>query len=168
MIEIRENIDPKQRQEQIYIEFKDKVTRYVRSKISNVSDVEDIVSDVFVKVFAGLDKYKEGKASLSTWIYTITRNTVTDYFRTAKRFCEIPEELGSMDDTETALLNEETLERLSDALLQLDERQRSIIIQHYYNGKKLKDIAVMMGISYSYIRTLHSGALKALKKILDK
>lgn len=167
-VETHENVDMKQCRERVYIEFKDKVTRYVRSKISNAGDAEDVVSDVFVKVFAGLDKYDADRSSLSTWIYTIARNTVTDYFRTAKRFCEIPEEFSRADDTESALLNEETLERLSDALLRLDERKRGIIIMHYYNGKTLKEIAAVLDISYSYIKLLHSDALKALKEFMDK
>ncbi|MDE7400410.1 MAG: RNA polymerase sigma factor [Oscillospiraceae bacterium] len=167
MIEIHENVESKQRQERIYIEFKDRVTRYVRGKISNIHDAEDIVSDVFVKAFNGLAGYDESKSSLSTWIYTITRNTVTDYFRAAKRFCEIPEELCPEDDTEEILLNEESLEQLADALLQLDERSRDIIVLHYYSGKSLKETAAVMGISYSYVKLLHANALKALRKIID-
>lgn len=167
MIKIHENAELQQRQERVYTEFKDKVSRYVHAKISNVQDAEDIVSDIFVKVFNGPAGYDESKSSLSTWIYTITRNTVTDYFRTSKRFCEIPDELCSEDDNEKRLLNEEALEQLANALLQLDERARDIIILHYYSGKTLKETAAMMGISYSYVKLLHSNALKALRKIID-
>lgn len=167
MIEMHENVELKRRQERIYIEFKDRVSRYVRGKISNIHDAEDIVSDVFVKVFNGLAGYDESKSSLSTWIYTITRNAVTDYFRAAKRFREIPEELCAEDDTEVILLNGEMLNCLADALLQLDERSRDIIVLHYYSGKSLKETAAAMGISYSYIKLLHTNALKALRIIIE-
>lgn len=49
----------------------------------------------------------------------------------------------------------------------LDERARDIIILHYYSGKTLKETAAMTGISYSYVKLLHSNALKALRKIID-
>lgn len=98
MIKLHENAELSKKQERIYIEFKNRVTGYVRGKISNAHDVEDIVSDVFVNVFNDLKCYDESRASLSTWIYTITRNTVIDYFRTSKRFCEIPEELCTEDN----------------------------------------------------------------------
>ena len=166
MIKIHENAELQQRQERIYTEFKDKVSRYVHAKIPNVQDAEDIVSDVFVKAFNGLVGYDESKSLLSTWIYTITRNTVTDYFRTSKNFCEIPDELCSEDNNEKRLLNEETLEQLANALLQLDERSRDIIILHYYSGKSLKEAAAVIGISYSYVKLLHANALKALRKII--
>lgn len=167
MIKIYENAYTA-RQERIYIEFKDRVARYVRGKVGNEHDSEDVVSDVFVKVFNGLSDFDENKASLSTWIFTITRNAVIDYFRASKRLCELPEELYSEDDTEQNIINAEMLERLADALEWLNERERDIIVLHYYSGRTLKDIAEAMGISYSYIKLLHGGALKALRKLIDE
>ena len=67
--------------EKIYRDYHGKVCGYIRSKINSAQDAEDITSDVFVKVYEKLDTFDETKASLSTWIYTITRNTLTDYFR---------------------------------------------------------------------------------------
>lgn len=167
MIKIYENAYTA-RQERIYIEFKDRVARYVRGKVGNEHDSEDVVSDVFVKVFNGLSDFDENKASLSTWIFTITRNAVIDYFRASKRLCELPEELYSEDDTEQNIINTEMLERLADALERLNERERNIIVLHYYGGRTLKDIAEAMGISYSYTKLLHGGALKALRKLIDE
>lgn len=167
MIKIYENAYTV-RQERIYIEFKDRVARYVRGKVGNEHDSEDVVSDVFVKVFNGLSDFDENKASLSTWIFTITRNAVIDYFRASKRLCELPEELYSEDDTEQNIINTEMLERLADALERLNERERNIIVLHYYGGRTLKDIAEAMGISYSYTKLLHGGALKVLRKHIDE
>lgn len=168
MIEIYENLKLTRRSERVYIEFKDKVTRYVRGKIGSEYDSEDVVSDVFVKVFNGLSDFNENKESLSTWIYTITRNAVIDYFRASKQLCELPEELCSEDETEQNMINTEMLERLADALERLAERERDVIVLHYYGGRTLKDIARTMGISYSYIKLIHSNALKALRKYIDE
>lgn len=167
MIKIYENADTA-RQERIYIEFKDRVARYVRGKVGNEHDSEDVVSDVFVKVFNGLSDFDENKASLSTWIFTITRNAVIDYFRASKRLCELPEELCSEDDAEQKLINKEMLERLASALERLNERERDIIVLHYYSGRTLKDIAQIMSISYSYTKLLHLNALKELRKYIDE
>ena len=71
----------KQDIELIYTQYCDKVSRFVRSKIHYPNDVEDIVQTVFLKVYSNLDKYDEIKASFSTWIYIITRNTVYDYLK---------------------------------------------------------------------------------------
>lgn len=69
---------------QIYEEFQPKVRAYVRGKIHDPHDADDLVSAVFMKVVQKLDSYDPDKASISTWVYTITRNTVTDYFRTRR------------------------------------------------------------------------------------
>lgn len=62
--------------EQIYLQYHDKVRAYVRGKNQDPHDVEDIVSAVFMKIVQKLDSYDPAKASVSTWVYTITRNTV--------------------------------------------------------------------------------------------
>lgn len=168
MTEIYENVGSARQSERVYIEFKDKVTRYVRGKIGNEHDSEDVVSDVFVKVFDGLSDFDENKASLSTWIYTITRNAVIDHFRASRRYCELSEELCSKDDTEQKMIGAEMLERLASALERLEERERDIIVMHYYGGRTLKDIAQVMSISYSYTKMLHAGALRTLREHIDK
>ena len=66
--------------EQFYLQYHDKV----RGTIQDPHDVEDLVSAVFMKIVQKLDSYDSAKASVSTWVYTITRNTVTDHFRTRR------------------------------------------------------------------------------------
>lgn len=154
--------------ERVYAEFKEKVARYVHGKIANIHDAEDIVSDVFVKVLNRISEFDENKASLSTWIYTITRNTVTDYFRTKKQICELPEEISDEQSVDGKILKEETLKRLADALEMLSEQEQDIIVLHYYSEKTLKDIAVMMNISYRYAKMLHANGLKRLREFFHE
>lgn len=155
------------RKEEIYRDYHGKVSGYIRSKINSAQDAEDIAADVFVKVYEKLDSFDESKASLSTWIYTITKNTLTDYFRTRRTFEEIPEVQDDGSSVEDAICNAETLERLASALESLDARERDIVILRHYSGKTLKEIAAQMGISYAYVKILQNNALKKLKKIVE-
>ena len=148
----------------IYTDFRDKVFGYIRGKISDPDLAEDLCADVFLKVYEKLDSYDEQKAALSTWIYTITRNTLVDYFRTRHSAQELPEELAATEDVEDGLCREETLETLAAALEKLDERERNIIIRRYYSGMTLKEIAAQMDISYAYVKLLHNKALSALRE----
>ena len=100
----------------IYTQYRDKVFGFVRSKIFNQTEAEDIVQTVFLKVYSNLDKYDETKASLSTWIYTITRNTVYDYLKEKRdhpvlELIENTEE--SEEKTDESIWNNETLEELA-------------------------------------------------------
>ena len=156
------------RKDEIYRAFHAKVFGYIRGKINSAQDAEDLADEVFMKVFEKLDTFDETKASLSTWIYTITRNRLTDYFRTRRVFEEIPETLDDGSSVEEDVCNAEMLDILADALAHLDERERDIIILRYYSGKTLREIAVQMGISYAYIKVLQNKALDAMKKYFEK
>lgn len=149
--------------EKIYRDYHSKVCGYIQSRVNSVQDAEDIAADVFLKVFEKLESFDESKASLSTWIYTITRNTLTDYFRTRKVFDEIQELSEDDASTEDDVCKAEMLELLTKALEALDERERDIVVFRYYFNKRLKDIAAQMGISYAYVRVLHNRALQNLR-----
>ena len=152
--------------EAVYSEFYGKVYGYILSKIKNPQDAEDIAADVFVKIYAKLDTFDDNKSSLSTWIFTVTRNTLTDFYRTRRVFDEIPETLTADYSVDEEICSGEALQNLADALEELDKRERDIIILHYYSGKTLKEIAERLGISYAYVKILQNKALEHLRKKL--
>lgn len=154
--------------EDLYLEYHSKVFGYINSRINNIQDAEDIAADVFVKVFEKIDSFDETKASVSTWIYTITKNVVIDYFRTRKDYDEVPETIPDDSSVEDDICNADMLERLAQALSRLEERQRDIIILRFYSGKTLQEIAEHMGISYAYVRVLQAKALDELRDIFGE
>ena len=149
---------------EIYTAYKEKVSRYIHEKISNFHDAEDLVSDVFLKVCQKYETFDETKASLSTWIYTLTRNAVIDFYRTSKTHCKMSEEFQADGKFDEILPGEKALDSLADALCRLGQRDRDIIILHYYNGYTLKEVAGKMKLSYSTVKFLHGRALKKLQK----
>ena len=146
--------------EQIYLQYHDKVRAYVRGKIQDPHDVEDLVSAVFMKIVQKLDSYDPAKASVSTWVYTITRNTVTDHFRTRHTMVVLED---YMADEQLAEITDDALDSLADALLALKERERDLIVLHYYTGHTLKETAEMMSMSYINAKVIHKKALAALR-----
>lgn len=149
---------------ELYRQYQNKVLRYFCGKVNNPALAEDLCSDVFLKVFEKLDTFDETKASVSTWIFTVARNTLTDYFRTRRVHEEIPETLADDSCVEEAVCREELLDTLTEALRSLDERERDIIILHYNSRVTLTEIAQKMGISYAYVKVLHNKALSKMKK----
>lgn len=154
--------------EKIYRDYHGKVCGYISSQINDPLTAEDLAATVFLKVYEKQDSFDAGKASLSTWIYTITRNTLTDYFRTRRVHEEIPEALADGTSVEDDVCNAETLDTLAEALEALDERERDIIILRFYKGMNLTEIAEQMGISYSYVKVLQNKAFSAMKKFFEK
>ena len=153
--------------EAIYRDYHGKVSGYIRSKTNSPQDAEDIAADVFLKVYEKLDSFDESKASLSTWIYTITRNTLTDYYRTRRVFEGVPETQEDDFCVEDEICDAEMLETLADALEALEERERDIVILRFDSGKTLREISSQMGISYAYVKILQNKAFEKIRNFLE-
>ena len=150
----------------IYLSYKEKVFRYVRGKVSNVADAEDVTSEIFLKIQTSLDSYNEEKASLSTWIYTITHNAVCNYYRTqSKKALSLDESaFGSTEDDVMAEIENEILkENLAIALETLSEREQDMIVLYYYHDIPLRDIAIKMGITYTNAKFIKHNAISKLR-----
>ena len=152
--------------EQIYLEYRKKVMGYIRARIRSFADAEDLCEDVFEKIQRKLGDFDESKASLNTWVFTITRNTVIDYFRRSKPSEELDENLSDDSEVDEGVLQNETLGELASALQALPEEMRAIIVLRYYDGKPLTEIAEIMGLSYGAVKLRHQKALAMLRKAL--
>ena len=145
----------------LYEDYSLKVRNYILSQVNDFTLAEDLTSDVFVKVYSNIDTFDSKKASLSTWIFTITRHLLIDYYRTRKVEAELPEDLTY--DIDEGICTPDNLETLKEALKTIDQKEKDVILLHYYSKMTLKEVALKMGISYAYVKILHNKALENLK-----
>ena len=150
-------------QEELYTQYRGKVLGYIRARVNNREDAEDLCQDVFVKVFRAADRYDAEKSAPGTWIYAVTRNAVIDYFRKNRPAEELPEDL--MDDAlpEDAVMQTALLDELAAALEQLPDELTDIIVARYYDRLPLTEIAERMGLSYGAVKLRHQKALLLLR-----
>ncbi|MBR3739841.1 MAG: sigma-70 family RNA polymerase sigma factor [Clostridia bacterium] len=153
--------------EQIYAAYNKKVMGYIMARVQRRAEAEDLCADVFEKVYRKIDDYNTEKAALNTWIYTITRNTLIDYFRKTKPTEEIDENIPADTAIDASLLKRETLGDLAKALRTLPREQQDIVVMLYYDRKPMTEIAEMMHLSYGMVKLRHQKALATLKKYLD-
>ena len=144
--------------EDIYTAYREKVLAYLAERTGSPEQAEDICEDVFEQIGRSLPRYDAKKASLSTWIYRITRFTLIDYLRTRHPTEPLDEELGYEADYDEALIKEETLEKLASALEALDREMRNLIILRYYRKKTLTEISRITGVSYGMVRVIYTNA----------
>ncbi len=152
--------------EEVYKEYEVKVRTYVRSRVGNPYDVDDLCSEVFLNVMKGRASFSGEPKAVSSWIYMITKRTVAMFYRSHRQSFEIPEDMTDDTDIEGQMIDAESLDLLADALEKLEIRLRDIIILHYYNEKSLKDIAALMNMSYPNVKILHKKALNNLKALM--
>lgn len=149
--------------------YKEKVFRLAFSILRNETQAEDAAQDVFVKIWHGLPIY-HGGASLSTWIYTITRNTCLTELKRRARHPTISLQEPEMEDAPIPALQtagpEPGLEMDVAALLdRLPENYRRVITLFYLEQKAYDEVALMLGLPLGTVKTLLFRAKKLLLQI---
>ncbi len=155
--------------EALYDEYYDKVFVYIARRVLHFGNAEDLTAEVFFKAFA--NPYDPRLASFSTYVFTIARNALKNYYRdTAKRQTQVSDETGFdlPDDTDllAGLATQEEYAALQAALTELPERQYDVVYRRYYLSASFRDIGLTMGISENNARQIHFEALKKLRKYL--
>ena len=150
--------------EGLYREYRPKVLGYLRHHIG-ADDAEDLCGEVFARVWEHLDP-KAGTA-VSSYIYTITRRAVVDYYRTHRDHAPLEDTIPDGDSFEEDLFRRDVLTSLAAALRRLDERERDIIVLHYSLGDTLREIAATMELPYGVVKRSHQAALNKLRAELE-
>ena len=153
--------------EKIYTAYSGKVMGYIMARVRRRAEAEDLTADVFEKVYRKIGDYDRTKSSLSTWIFTITRNTLIDSYRRKRPTEELSEEIPDLTELDENLLQTETLQELARALRGLEEELRDIVVLRYYDGKPLTEIADLMGLSYGAVKIRHQKALNEIRHALN-
>ncbi len=154
--------------ERVYLQYSGKVMGYLQARLHNTSVAEDLCAEVFEKAIKKQDAFDPSKAAVGTWIFTITRNTLIDYYRRMKPTDELDENLSDDSELDEDLLKGETLSELAAALKKLPQQLMDIIVLRYYDGKPLTEIAALMDLSYGAVKLRHQNALMLLKGYLKE
>lgn len=151
----------KERFEEAWRTFRPKILSYLKNHIHIHEDAEDLCSDIFCKAWEHLQKGTE--SSLSSYLYVITRNSLTDYYRTRKETVPIEDYDPLQPDFLEEIIKNNLLERLACALGNLPLAEKDIIVLHYYSNLSLAEISRKMGIPYSVVKRSHRAALQRLE-----
>jgi RNA polymerase sigma-70 factor (ECF subfamily) len=130
---------------------------------------EEVTQEVMATVWRKAHLFDPGKASVSTWIYTIARNRRIDMVRKTRR--PEPEDLPWGPETEPSpadvmALQQET-EQLGRALSALPEKQRVLIERAYFGDKSQSEIALETGLPLGTIKSRIRLALEKLRQTMS-
>jgi RNA polymerase sigma-70 factor (ECF subfamily) len=154
---------------ELYDEFMPKVFRYIRYKVNDQQITEDLTSTVFEKALVSFERYSSDKGAFSTWIFSIARNTLIDYYRTNRmrkqvsldEAVEVPSR--ELSPEEEAEKNAEQ-ECLRGCLSRLSEDDQEIIQLKFAAEFNNRQIAKMLGISESNVGVRLFRAVKKLRE----
>ncbi len=157
--------------EELYERYFDRIFAFTMRRVGHYQNAEDIVSKVFMKAFGARKRFKL-KTSFSAWIYTITTNAITDFYRTKKEFLELDpvtqERLRQIPEVHEKLDNETLRKLLEQTAERLDERSRTVITLKYYSQMSHQEIAEVLSIEVNHVGVIAHRALKKCKKMLPK
>lgn len=135
-------------------------------------EIEDITQEVFIRVYRFLDQFT--KAKFSTWLYKITLNVTRDFARkrqsNLRKVFKIQQDFRNDDypETEAEVIRNEEDRMLHLAIQKLDEKYRVPIVLFYFHEKKYEEIADIMSISLSTVKTRILRGKTMLKKVIEE
>ncbi|HZQ20028.1 MAG TPA: RNA polymerase sigma factor [Terriglobales bacterium] len=158
-----------------------RLRNFIRSRVPDPADVEDILQDVFFEL---VEAYRLMKPiqTLSGWLFQVARNRITDRFR--KKKTEAAAEFNSVTDSDKTLTIDDLLpspdagpeaayarsvllEELMDALAELPDEQRAVFIAHEIEGRSFAELAAETGESVNTLLSRKRYAVLRLRERLE-
>ena len=157
----------KQKFEDIYDQNYSYVYNYIYMQVQHRQNTEDIVSDVFMKAYTHYDGFDPALASARTWLCTIARNTLVDFYRKNGRA-----ETVDLDDA-PEISTDDTYEVLQDPvnaevkriLDKLSPDEREFLSLRYGQDMKNEDIGRMYGINAKAVSERYRRLLAKCRKL---
>lgn len=136
---------------------------------------QDIVQEVFIKVWKNLKSFNSSKSQFKTWLFIITRNTITDYLRKKKSvsFSFLDDENFKEENIEDeSILQDEIFEKLQDKekllkiLDELTPNYKLVLTLYYQENMTFKEIGEVLSKPMNTVKSYHERALKILHQKL--
>ena len=156
----------------------DRIHALCTRMVGSVHTAEDIAQEVFARIFEKRKDYDPEKR-FSTWLWRIAVNRCYDELRRVHRRPEFSideqeDETGLLPEAliETATPGEHVAERdeaqrVREALAQLPEMYRAVIILRHYHGLKLREVAEVLGVPDGTVNSRMAEALAQLSRLLE-
>jgi RNA polymerase sigma-70 factor (ECF subfamily) len=156
--------------EWLVLRYADEVLALCAAMVRDRQSAEDLTQDVFQRAFAALAAFR-GDASTRTWLLQIARNRCIDHLRARKRDpWREPDELGEPDGhpDDAPLPHDLILRRadVEDALSELTEGERALVVLRFKNGLEYAELAEAFGLREGTVRMRLSRALAKMREIL--
>ncbi len=130
--------------------------------LGNVADAQDAGQEVFLRLHKHLNSFEESR-QIGPWLYRVTVNICNDQLRTRKRITVLPE-MAAPDRTDEATNTAERRRIAAAALQSLPEKERTALILRDIEGLSTSEVAEILGVSESTVRSqISTGRVKLTK-----
>ena len=155
----------------LYTKYKKTILNYSTFLCKDRELAKEITQDTFVKVYTSFGTYIKTRATFKTWIYTITKNTLMDYYKKQKirdKFIiNNNQVLHYENDPERKIIDKERFTTLEKEINSLKPIHKDVL-NLQLNGYSYKEIVNKLNISMDLVKTRLFRGRELLKKRLDK
>jgi RNA polymerase sigma factor (sigma-70 family) len=162
---------------------RDRLRNFIRRRVRDEADAEDILQDVFYEL---VETYRLLKPveQMGAWLFRVARNRIIDLFRKRKPETLESELAGTASDgqsltledllpspdegPEAAYARRLLLDELDAALDELPEEQREVFVSHEIEGRSFKELAAESGVSVNTLLSRKHYAVLHLRERLDE
>ena len=146
--------------EELLREYGKSAETYVRYKVSIREDAEDILQETYVRAFRRFESLNS-ESSFRSWLISIARNKVNDYYRKKAETDEVPYDDGIIQYVD---VNRSVNTAVSDAMKQLDDSDRELLHLYYWEEMSVQQIAVELKIPAGTVKSRLYKARKSFEK----
>ncbi|MBN2737081.1 MAG: sigma-70 family RNA polymerase sigma factor [Spirochaetales bacterium] len=162
--------------EQTFREERSRILSFIRKKVADPEQAEDILQDVFYKAVEQVD-VTQPVANLAAWLFQVARNRIIDWYR-KKRLPQVSlytEDEGvtiesmigdSGIDLEKDFVRKAVMEALEDALDELPEAQAEVFVAQSVEGRSFRELSEEWNVSINTLLARKAYAVKQLRKRL--
>jgi len=157
----------------LYERYAAGIFRFLCAQLPDQFEAEDLTSEVFLRAWRSLPRYRERGNPFSAYLFRIARNAVIDYRRKAnerrssslQQVSEIPDGRISPVDYVSNLQDHQKLREILD---ELREPYRIVLVLRLINGFSTSEVAKIMKRSEGAVRVLQHRALNALREKIKR
>lgn len=158
---------------EIVNQYLNRIFGFVKKRVANESDVEDITQEISIKLYKALC-VKE-VSNVEGFVWTVARNTLANFYRDSSRIkmnisieeneLDIEDKSGNMLEH---MIERENYHRIRKEIAYLSKIQRQVLIMYYYEEKKQSEIASVLNIPLGTVKWHLNVAKDELKKGMRK
>lgn len=169
LVEQLQNVQTKEQAFRVLItEYKERLYWHIRKIVISHDDTDDVLQNTFIKIFKGIDSFKQD-SKLYSWMYRIATNeSITFLKKRAKErnvdISEINQELVTSLNSDEWFSGDEIQLILQKALSTLPEKQKLVFNMRYFDNMKYDDISKILDTS---VGGLKASYFHAVRKIED-
>ena len=131
-------------------------------------DAEEAVAETLVKAWRAYEQYDPGKGAERAWLFGILRNTAADHYRASRRHLRVVDE-GEMDEPAESGIDEFVESSvIHEAILELSDQHRQVIVQAFYEGRTVSQIADRIEVPEGTVKSRLFYGMRRLRASLEE